>query len=93
MSRETRFAVVASHPIPYYTPFHRALVRHGGVKIRAFFATKVGHEKSLDPGMGIELAWKTDLLSGYEHVILPEAERIKALTFRATSTTRASVRR
>ncbi len=81
MSRETRFAVVASHPIPYYTPFYRALVQHGGVKVRAFFATKVGLEKSLDPGMGVELAWKTDLLSGYEHVILPEAERIRALTF------------
>jgi glycosyltransferase involved in cell wall biosynthesis len=84
MSRQTRFAVVASHAIPYYAPFYRALARQGGVKVRAFFATRVGVEKSLDPGMGVELAWKTDLLSGYENVILPEADSIKALTFRET---------
>src|SRR6266436_1505885 len=81
MSHETRFAVVASHPIPYYTPFYRDIARRG-IRVRAFFATGVGLQKSIDPGMGVELAWKTDLLSGYEHVILPEAENIKALTFR-----------
>jgi glycosyltransferase involved in cell wall biosynthesis/spore maturation protein CgeB len=81
MSRQMRFAVVASHPVPYYVPFYRALARHGGLNVRAFFATRFGLEKAFDPGMGIELAWKTDLLSGYDHVILPEADRIKALTF------------
>lgn len=82
MNRKTRFAVVASHAIPYHAPFYRALVKHGGLDVRAFFATRVGLEKTLDPGMGIELAWKTNLLSGYDHVILPGGEGIKELTFR-----------
>jgi glycosyltransferase involved in cell wall biosynthesis len=82
MSRRVRFAVVVSHPIPYWVPYYRVLVKHGGLNLRVFFATRIGLDKTLDPGMGIELAWKTDLLGGYEHVFLPEAESIRGTTFR-----------
>jgi glycosyltransferase involved in cell wall biosynthesis len=82
IGRKIRLAVVVSHPIPYYAPLYRALVKHGNLNVRAFFATRLGLDKTLDPGMGIELAWKTDLLSGYDHVFLPEAASIKGFSFR-----------
>ncbi len=81
MNRKIRFAVVVSHAIPYYAPFYRALTKYGDLDLRAFFATKVGIAKTLDAGMGIELAWKTDLLAGYAHTFLPEADGITKLTF------------
>ncbi|HEX4303162.1 MAG TPA: glycosyltransferase family 4 protein [Rhizomicrobium sp.] len=81
MNRKIRFAVVASHAIPYYVPFYRALTKYGDIDVHAFFATKVGIAKTLDAGMGIELAWKTDLLAGYAHTFLPEADGITKLTF------------
>ncbi len=82
MSRKIRFAVVASHPIQYYAPFYRALAQHGGLDVCAFFATTFGLRKKLDKGMGVELAWKTDLLGGYKHVMLPGADGIRNMSFR-----------
>jgi glycosyltransferase involved in cell wall biosynthesis len=81
MTRKTPFAVLASHPIPYYVPYYRALAKHSDLDVCAFFASRFGLEKTLDPGMGIELAWKTDLLNSYRYVFLPGAERIRELTF------------
>jgi glycosyltransferase involved in cell wall biosynthesis len=61
------------------------LAKHRDLEVCAFYASRFGLEKTLDPGMGIELAWKTDLLSGYRHVFLPAAERIRQLTFRTVN--------
>jgi glycosyltransferase involved in cell wall biosynthesis len=82
MNSRTRFAVVASHPIQYYAPYYRALAKHSDLDVCTFFASRFGCEKKLDPDMGVEFAWKTDLLSGYRHVFLPGAERIERLSFR-----------
>ena len=82
MSGKIRFAILASHPIPYYVPYYRALAKYSDLEVCAFFASRFGLDKTLDPGMGIELAWRTDLLSGYEHAFLPGAESIKKLSFR-----------
>jgi glycosyltransferase involved in cell wall biosynthesis len=82
MSRKSRFAVVVSHAIPYYVPYYRALVKHGGLDLRVYFASRIGLDKTLDPGMGIELAWQTDLLRGYEHVFLVNAAFITQASFR-----------
>jgi glycosyltransferase involved in cell wall biosynthesis len=77
MAERTRFAVVASHPIQYYAPYYRALAGKGNLQVRAFFASRIGIDKTMDPGMGVEIEWKMDLLGGYEHEFLPGAERIK----------------
>lgn len=77
MAERTRLAVVASHPIQYYAPYYRALVRQGDLQVCAFFASRIGVDKMLDPDMGVEIEWKMDLLGGYEHKFLPRAERIK----------------
>lgn len=77
MIERTRLAIIATHPIPYYVPLYRALARQEGVDVRAFFASRVGLNKTVDPGMGVEIVWKTDLLSGYQQEFLPNAENIR----------------
>lgn len=72
-----RMAIIATHPIPYYVPLYRALARQGNLDVRAFFASRVGLDNTVDPGMGVEIAWKTDLLSGYQQEFLPGAEKIR----------------
>lgn len=82
MPNKTRLAVVATHPVPYSVPLYRALARQDDLDVRAFFASRVGLDKTLDPGMGVEIAWTTDLLGGYEHEFLPGAEHIPHTGFR-----------
>ena len=81
MNRKPRLAVVVSHAIPYYAPLYRALVKHGGIDVRVFFASRIGLNATHDPGMGLDIVWKTDLLAGYEHEFLPGADAITATSF------------
>ncbi|MBD3760737.1 glycosyltransferase family 4 protein [Rhizorhabdus sp.] len=77
-----RLAVVVSHPIQYYAPYYRAIAAEGSVEIKAFFCSRFGIDNMIDPGMGVEIAWKADLLGGYDHEFLPEAPDIKGFAFR-----------
>jgi glycosyltransferase involved in cell wall biosynthesis len=83
MSRNIRFTIVVSHPIQYYVPFYRALAHEPGIDLHAIYASKIGVEKMLDPDMGVEMAWRTDLLGGYSHEFLPEASAIRDSGFRS----------
>jgi glycosyltransferase involved in cell wall biosynthesis len=76
MSARIRLAIVASHPIPYYVPFYRALSASGLLDAHVLFASRLGLQPKLDPQMGVEIAWKMDLTGGYSHEFLPEADRI-----------------
>lgn len=82
MTQRIRLAVVASHPIQYYAPFYRALTANSPLDVHAIFASRIGYESMLDPGMGVELSWKMDLLGGYSHEFLPEAAKIRRTGFR-----------
>lgn len=75
--RKPRLAIVDSHPVPYHISIYRAVAVDGRVDVKAFFASRIGVDKTPDPGMGVDIAWNTDLLSGYDHQFLPGAERIK----------------
>lgn len=79
--RRRRLAVVASHPVPYHITIYRAVAKDGRVDVKAFFASRIGVDNKPDPGMGVSIAWKTDLLSGYEHEFLPGAEKIENTSF------------
>jgi len=72
---------VASHPIQYYAPFYRALAASGELDVHAIFCARIGIDTKLDPEMGVELAWKMDLLGGYAHEFLPEADGIEKVGF------------
>lgn len=80
--RRPKLAVVVSHPIQYYAPYYRAIAAEGSVEIKAFFGSRFGIDNKVDPGMGVEVAWKADLLGGYDHEFLPEAPGITGFAFR-----------
>jgi hypothetical protein len=71
-----RFALVVSHPIQHFTPFYRALAQCEGIALKVFFCCRVGLEPYFDREMNTHIAWNMDLLSGYDHMFLPEASRI-----------------
>ena len=73
---KTQFALVVSHPIQHFTPFYRALAQCEGIALKVFFCCRVGLEPYFDREMNTHIAWNMDLLSGYDHMFLPEASRI-----------------
>jgi glycosyltransferase involved in cell wall biosynthesis len=76
-----RLAVVVSHPIQYFAPWHREAARIAGLDLRVFFCCDWGLEAYTDPGFGAELKWDVPLLEGYEHEFLPIARRPRELGF------------
>ncbi|MGE0485914.1 MAG: glycosyltransferase family 4 protein [Gammaproteobacteria bacterium] len=71
-----RVVVVVSHPIQHFVPFYRALAASGEIDLRVIYASRIGLERYFDRDMNTAIEWKMDLLSGYEHVFLPEAPTI-----------------
>jgi glycosyltransferase involved in cell wall biosynthesis len=80
-SARPRLAVVVSHAIPYYAPLYRALTSSGAVDLCVFLASRIGLDATRDPGMGVDIAWRTDLLAGYRHQLLPGWEKVKDTRF------------
>jgi len=79
--KQIKLAVVVSHPIPYYVPIYQALAVTGEVEVKAFYCSRIGMDKIMDPsGMGVEIKWNLDLLGGYLSEFLPEAKNIKKTT-------------
>lgn len=71
-----KLAIVVSHPIQHFAPFYRALAEDGRVKPVVIFASRRGVEPYFDEGMQTMISWNMDLLGGYYHVFLPEADKI-----------------
>src|SRR4051812_47549201 len=72
-----RLAIVVSHPIQHFVPFYRALAREQAIELRVIYASRIGLDSYFDAGMNTQISWNMDLLSGYDHVFLPEAGSIK----------------
>lgn len=77
-----RLAIIVSHPIQYFAPWHRELARLPDVELRVFFCCDWGVKKYVDPGFKVEMAWDIPLLEGYPHEFLPLARPIQRLGFR-----------
>ncbi|MFH0965716.1 MAG: glycosyltransferase family 4 protein [Planctomycetota bacterium] len=65
-----RLAAVATHPIQYQVPIFRLLASDPDVAFRAFFASRIGLDGSLDDEFGVKLAWDLPLDEGYPHTFL-----------------------
>ena len=81
MSAKIRIAIVVSHPIQHFVHLYRALAAQTGVDLLVIFASDIGARRYFDKDMNVEIAWKTDLLTGYEYTILPESPRINGSGF------------
>ncbi len=82
MSRH-RLAIVVSHPIQHFVPLYRALALRADLDLKVFFASRIGIDPSFDAEMNTSFAWAGDLLEGYDHRFLEEADSIEAVSFRA----------
>lgn len=74
--RRKKLVIVVSHPIQHFVPFYRALAREDTIDLTVIFCSRIGVAPYFDKAMNTTIAWKMDLLGGYDHVFLPEAERI-----------------
>ena len=81
MPKKIRVAIVVSHPIQHYVHLYRALAAHPSIDLRVIFASDIGARRYFDKEMNVELAWKSDPLSGYQYTVLPESPRIQHTGF------------
>jgi glycosyltransferase involved in cell wall biosynthesis len=64
-----RLAALATHPIQYHAPLHRALAAMPNVELTVYFAHRPSPvEQGI--GFGIAFSWDDDLLAGYRSVWL-----------------------
>lgn len=71
-----KLVIVVSHPIQHFVPFYRALAKETEIDLTVIFCSRIGVKPYFDKGMNTTIAWNMDLLSDYDHVFLPEAEKI-----------------
>ena len=77
-----RLAIVVSHPIQHFAPWHREVAKVDGVDLKVFFCCDWGTETYYDADFQSEFKWDVPLLNGYEHEFLPIAKRPEQLTYR-----------
>lgn len=63
-----RLAIVASHPVQYYSPLFRALATR--LDLTVFYAHRATENDQAKAGFGVGFEWDIDLLSGYRHEFL-----------------------
>lgn len=67
--RVLRLGALATHPIQYHAPLHRALAATPDVDLTVYFAHRPSPaEQGL--GFGVPFSWDEDLVTGYRHVWL-----------------------
>ena len=70
MSRACRLAILASHPIQYFTPIYRRLAAHPGLEMDVMYCRDFGVRPQFDRQFARDIKWDTDQLSGYQHRFL-----------------------
>lgn len=70
-----RLAIVATHPIQYFSPWFRDMAHASDVSLRVFYLWDFGVGNRVDPGFGRPIRWDIPLLSGYEHEFVPNRSR------------------
>lgn len=73
-----RLAVVLSHPTQYYSPWFRWLSAHTPLEFRVFYLGDFGIKAHVDPEFKTTVKWDVDLLSGYDHELVPNTARVPA---------------
>ena len=70
-ARPRRLAVVASHPIQYFSPWFRRLGARRDLAFKVFYLWDSGVRSRRDEGFGHDVVWDIPLLDGYEHEFVP----------------------
>jgi glycosyltransferase involved in cell wall biosynthesis len=70
VSHTCRLAILASHPIQYFTPIYRRLAQRPGLDVEVMYYRDFGVRAQFDRQFAREIVWDTDQLSGYPHRFL-----------------------
>ncbi len=70
MTRACRLAILASHPIQYFTPIYRRLAERPGLDVDVMYYRDFGVRAQFDRQFAREIVWDTDQLSGYSYRFL-----------------------
>jgi glycosyltransferase involved in cell wall biosynthesis len=65
-----RLAILASHPIQYFTPLYRRLASRPGIAVEVMYFRNFGVTAQYDRQFAREICWDTDQLSGYNYRFL-----------------------
>ena len=76
-----RLAVILSHPITNFSPWHREVAKLKDIDLRVFFCCDWGLNGYADPQFQTNVQWDIPLLDGYAHEFLPIARRPERLRF------------
>ncbi|OLE51006.1 MAG: hypothetical protein AUG51_24870 [Acidobacteria bacterium 13_1_20CM_3_53_8] len=76
-----RLAVLVSHPIQHFAPWHREVARRKEVDLRVFFYCDWGVASYFDPEFKIPVEWDIPLMDGYAYELLPIARRPRNLSY------------
>ncbi len=70
MTPGCRLAILASHPIQYFTPIYRRLAAQRGLDVEVMYYRDFGVQPRFDRQFAREIVWDTDQLSGYRYRFL-----------------------
>lgn len=73
MTQPKRLAIIATHPIQYYSPWFQYLAGATDLDIRGFYLWDFGIEARRDPQFRRTIQWDVPLLDGYASEFVPNA--------------------
>ena len=80
-----RLAIIASHPVQYYTPIYRALAQR--LEVMVLYGHQATRMDQAEAGFGVGFEWDVDLLGGYPHRFLHNVAKEPSLgRFRGVDT-------
>ena len=76
-----RLAILVSHPIQYFAPWHREIAKSKDIDLRVYFFCDWGVTSYVDPDFQVPVEWDIPLLEGYDHEFLSISKRPEQLKF------------
>src|SRR5689334_3033559 len=73
-----KVAVVATHPIQYYTPWFQRLANQKNLDLKVYYALLPDQEQQ-SVGFGKAFAWDVPLLEGYDWELIPNTRKSPSL--------------
>jgi glycosyltransferase involved in cell wall biosynthesis len=76
-----RLAILVSHPIQHFAPWHREVAKLPEIDLRVFFCCDWGLASYIDPEFQVPVEWDIPLIEGYAHEFLQVERRPERLNF------------
>jgi glycosyltransferase involved in cell wall biosynthesis len=74
-----KIGILVSHPTQFEGPFYRYASLDHIHSLRVIFCQTAYSESVFDPELGKSIKWGIDILTGYDHVTMPERGRVSWL--------------